>query len=196
MFLDLKEGSIHKPFKEKSCSTCHNPHASEYTAHTTSSMPGLCYECHKKMDSDVKASNNRHLPVEEGKCSSCHSPHGTRIKRLLLNRPKELCLSCHERIITTTVRKGHIEMEKGDCLSCHVAHFSESKYLITAKDPALCIKCHSTDTDALLKAHIKPIAKINHCLNCHEPHVTEKQGLLRKIKHSPFSKGDCKACHE
>ena len=197
MFLELKEGAaVHKPFKEKACGTCHNPHATDYIDNTIKPMPELCFDCHKKMETDVKASANKHLPVEEGKCTGCHSPHGTKIRYLLLNRPKELCLSCHERIVTTTVRRGHIDMEKGDCLSCNISHFSELKYLLIAKDPALCVKCHSSDTERLLKVHIKPIAKINHCVGCHEPHVTEKPGLLRKIKHSPFGKGDCKVCHE
>ena len=127
--------------------------------------------------------------LKKGNVQSATALMERRLNNLLLNRPKELCLSCHERIVTTTVRKGHIEMEKGDCLSCHVSHYSESRYLTNAKDPALCIQCHSIDTANLLKVHIKPIAKINHCLPCHEPHVTEKPGLLRKIKHNPFAKG-------
>jgi predicted CXXCH cytochrome family protein len=196
MLLELKEEAVHRPFKEKTCGKCHDPHASEYAGHAIMAMPALCYECHKKMETDMGSSVIKHLPAEEGKCSVCHSAHGTRMDNLLLNRPKELCLSCHERIVTTTARKGHIEMEKGDCLSCHVSHFSSSKYLVNAKDPDLCIKCHTGDTEKLLKAHMKPIAKINHCLPCHEPHVTEKQGMIRKIKHSPFAKGDCRACHE
>jgi predicted CXXCH cytochrome family protein len=196
MLLDLKEENIHKPFKAKECGVCHNPHASEYIANTLKSMPELCYDCHGKMETDVKASSDKHLPVEEGKCTVCHSPHGAKIGHLLLNRPKELCLSCHERIVITTLRRGHIDMEKGDCLSCHVSHYSASRYLLNAKDPALCVKCHSVDTERLLKVHIKPIDKIKHCLSCHVPHVTEKPGLLKNIKHSPFAKGDCRVCHE
>jgi predicted CXXCH cytochrome family protein len=148
------------------------------------------------METDVKASSDKHLPVEEGKCTVCHSPHGAKVGHLLLNRTKDLCLSCHERIVTTTIRRGHIDMEKGDCLSCHVSHYSALRYLLSAKDPALCVKCHSVDTERLLKVHIKPIDKIKRCLSCHVPHVTEKPGLLKNVKHSPFAKGDCKVCHE
>jgi predicted CXXCH cytochrome family protein len=148
------------------------------------------------MEEKIKSSMDKHLPVEEGKCIACHSPHETKLKHLLLNRPQELCLSCHEKVVTTTTRKGHIIMEQGDCLSCHVSHYSDSKYLLNAKDPALCIKCHSTDTQRLLNVHLERVTKINQCLGCHEPHVTEKPGLLRKVKHAPFAKGDCKACHE
>jgi predicted CXXCH cytochrome family protein len=196
MVLEAKDEVVHPPFKDRACGTCHDPHASEYIAVTVMAMPGLCYECHKQMETGLIGSSIKHLPVEEGKCSECHSPHETKLRHLLLNRPKELCLSCHERIVTTTARKGHIAMEEGDCLSCHMPHYSEPKYLLNATDPALCIKCHPVDTEMLLKVHMKPLTKINECLSCHEPHVTEKPGMLRKVMHSPFAKGDCKACHE
>jgi predicted CXXCH cytochrome family protein len=148
------------------------------------------------MEGESKSPGVTHLPVEEGKCTACHNPHISKISGLLLNRPRELCLSCHERIVTTNIRKGHITMEKGDCTSCHKPHFSDSAHLITEKDPALCVKCHGTDSARLTKVHLKPIEKINRCLACHEPHVTENPGMLRNIKHSPFAKGDCRDCHE
>jgi predicted CXXCH cytochrome family protein len=195
MFLTVKE-AIHPPFQEKTCGTCHDAHASEYTGVTIKPMLELCYGCHKNTEAKLKSSKTKHLPVEEGKCTGCHSPHETKLKNLLLNRPQELCLSCHERIVTTTVRKGHIVMEQGDCLSCHLSHYSDSRYLLNTADPALCVKCHSVDNQKLLAVHREQIAKIKHCLSCHEPHVTEKPGLLRKVKHAPFAKGDCKACHE
>jgi len=196
MFLELKEEDIHKPFKEKACMICHDPHASDYVDSTLMSMPALCYDCHNKMETAANASSDVHLPIEEGKCTVCHSPHGTKISYLLLNRPKELCISCHERIVVTKVRRGHIDMDKGDCLSCHLSHYSDTKYLLNAQDPALCVKCHSDDTNRLLTVHIKPLTEINYCLRCHAPHVTEKPGLLRDIKHQPFMKGDCSVCHE
>jgi predicted CXXCH cytochrome family protein len=87
-------------------------------------------------------------------------------------------------------------MEEGDCLSCHLSHFSELKHLLKVEDPTLCVNCHSVDSDGLLKAHIKSIAEIKHCLTCHVPHVTEKPGLLKNVKHKPFAKGDCRKCHE
>jgi hypothetical protein len=77
-----------------------------------------------------------------------------------------------------------------------VSHFSDSKYLLSAADPVLCVKCHSADTQKLLSVHRESVTKIHRCLGCHEPHVTEKPGLLRKVKHAPFARGDCKACHE
>ena len=155
----------------------------------------LCFTCHEKVMTGITESTVKHLPVQEGKCTECHSPHGTKLKYQLLNRTNELCLSCHERIVTTTVRKGHIEMEEGDCLSCHATHYSDIQSLLSGDDPAICIQCHSTDTERLLQMHRESFDKISQCTTCHEPHVTESPGLLREIKHEPFIRGDCEACH-
>ncbi len=116
--------------------------------------------------------------------------------KMRFNRPRELCLSCHERIVTTTVRKGHIAMEGGDCLSCHLPHSSKLHYLQSDSDPQLCLKCHLDDTRDLSKIHLISLSEIKRCLECHEPHVTEKPGLIRNIKHTPFTKGECRECHE
>jgi predicted CXXCH cytochrome family protein len=196
MFLDMKAEDLHKPFRSKECDICHNPHASDYIANTIKPMTGLCYDCHNTLEEMYTISIYKHLPMEEGHCIACHNPHGAKIDSFLLNRPRELCLSCHERIVVTTVRKGHLDMEEGDCLSCHLSHFSELKHLLTTEDPALCVKCHSIDTASLQKKHIKPLDEINHCLTCHVPHVTEKPGLLKKIQHKPFARGNCSKCHE
>jgi hypothetical protein len=68
--------------------------------------------------------------------------------------------------------------------------------LLKQKDPEVCMDCHSGDAAKLQTTHLKPLTEIRSCLGCHQAHVTEKPGLLRNIKHSPFAKGDCKVCHE
>jgi predicted CXXCH cytochrome family protein len=148
------------------------------------------------MKSELSVSINKHLPVDEGKCNLCHNPHGSKLKYQLLNTPNELCLTCHERIVTTTSRKGHIAMEEGDCLTCHVSHYSSSSYLLKDSDPSLCLKCHSADTEQLLKVHRTSLDEIDKCMSCHEPHVTEGSGMLKKVLHEPFNRGNCEACHE
>jgi predicted CXXCH cytochrome family protein len=194
MVLDLDEKNMHPVFKD--CGLCHNAHASNYVAFTLKPTKELCFQCHDELKKGIAKSKNIHLPFDEGLCTECHNSHGTKLKHQLLNSPNELCLSCHQGIITTEKRTGHLKLEDGSCLSCHKPHYAALNKLLNEEDPALCSKCHSVNTEKLLMAHRQPINEISRCTSCHESHVTEGKGMLKRVRHEPFGHGKCEDCHE
>ncbi len=61
--------TLHAPFADGSCTTCHSPHASN-TAHLLlKPQKELCADCH----SEPGAAKFPHGPVEAGDCTACHA---------------------------------------------------------------------------------------------------------------------------
>ena len=82
-----------------------------------------------------------------------------------------------------------------DCMSCHVSHAASTQGLLVDKDPTLCLKCHGKDDTRLVKMHRERTENIRRCLGCHDSHVSERPGMIKRIVHDPFNSKNCEACH-
>jgi predicted CXXCH cytochrome family protein len=107
--------SNHEPYREKKCTSCHNPND---LGSLVSDEPGLCYTCHENYSEQfIKL----HGPVDAGFCSPCHLPHMSRHEHLQVAPGNDLCTPCH--VPGGSVKPAaHRNIEDKHCISCHDPH--------------------------------------------------------------------------
>ncbi len=117
----VESGSTHKPYGERSCSSCHDPAASNRLRREGNA---LCLGCHPAILTGKKVV---HSPVS-AECLLCHRPHSSENVRLLQQPLPDLCLMCHAQAEMLSVHG-----EIGQCLSCHNPHESDEDKLLEFK---------------------------------------------------------------
>ena len=138
---------------EKSCASCHDPHAAQQPHLIADRTDAVCVTCHKEMKQQLASSQFLHGPVRVGNCSACHDPHGGKFNDLLDRsfpqtfytrfdiKKYDLCFTCHEAnvvltaktTVLTNFRNGETNLhflhvnrdDKGrSCKTCHDVHAS------------------------------------------------------------------------
>ncbi|MBN1957143.1 MAG: cytochrome C [Desulfuromonadales bacterium] len=184
---------------EKDCLGCHNPHASEKNVSLLKAEePGLCLECHKTTSSGFKK-QHMNYPVEQGRCTICHDPHGSNAGAILADNV-------------------HAPIKNEMCNQCHNEPNAAEPFAVTKNGFELCQGCHyEMVNESFSKNRLHwPLADKTGCINCHTPHASSVDGLLRdqmldvcgschadtlarqersQTKHQPISDGQCTICH-
>lgn len=190
------------------CTSCHEVRVNRDVTRVkliTTTTQALCLSCHD--DKKVQAGQTMHPPAVRD-CVKCHDPHESDFPNHLLKaevgdtRKDNLCLQCHN--IGVDVPKGgsrHAALDMG-CDTCHVTHKngdpSKTEFAAHLKKdvPALCIDCHDVKDADLQKAHQgQPFGAAN-CLQCHNPHQSDKPKLMQTFLHNPFENKMCDSCHQ
>jgi predicted CXXCH cytochrome family protein len=116
------KGSIHQPYKDGNCSSCHNEQAAGMFK---TPLPGLCYSCHEDFS---KKFAFVHGPVAVGYCNGCHNPHSSELPKLLVSSGQALCYNCHD---AASVLKNEVHAEIGEtkCTDCHNPHGGSDRFL-------------------------------------------------------------------
>jgi DmsE family decaheme c-type cytochrome len=148
-------------------------------------------------------------------CESCHGPGSLAIADIktvngkptcdfstfidLKNLPKEaqslICLKCHTANATFNLHNwnaGSHNMAGVSCFDCHHVHQGADLKVHPKEVAALCYGCH-TDIKAqfmLPNHHAVPEGRMT-CLDCHNPHGTDNEKLLREDS----VKETCTICH-
>ena len=139
-----KRAVMHGPYKNGECLACHDPHSSNYPAHTRAETNTLCFTCHgvnqpgvAVKDGVVQLPGEQTFPLDEYR----------QAKKLGLDRSGK---SGHP-IMGHPIEGRDDPRKKGtslSCLSCHVQHSSALPALMPAdvkNDIDLCTKCHQGD---------------------------------------------------
>jgi predicted CXXCH cytochrome family protein len=190
-----------------------------------------CLECHSTLRARL-ASELKHGALESG-CETCHTDHtpssaAKAAMPYLVANPPELCANCHD-LAETKLRDAHRgqPFAKARCTRCHDPHASKNQKLIAATphEPFAkrqCESCHVAAVNgvAKLKAETSAVCLGCHqnqkphggsCVECHEPHASNRKFLMaspgaslcsrchaavakKEFVHEP-AKSDCTLCH-
>jgi len=134
----FKGKSIHAPVAGGMCTSCHDPHMSNFKKILKTERPGLCYTCH---DESKFKGQDVHAPVVNGMCTSCHNPHASNNSKILVNEPPDLCYMCHDKA-NFTKKYVHLAITSVGCLTCHSPHISKYPSLLPKPINDVCIVCH------------------------------------------------------
>jgi predicted CXXCH cytochrome family protein len=192
----LKKTAVHTPVRQRQCTGCHNPHASDHAKLLTADGSTSCLACHATIV--PKDAKSVHRPASETRCLECHDPHSSAIPAILVKPVDTLCAGCHKPIAEgiAKAKRKHAPVEKG-CVTCHDPHGSATSANVLKKPvPALCIQCHKTDKPIFTKQHFGYDVARSDCTSCHDPHGSSKPGILYDEVHSPVAKGMCAQCHD
>ena len=200
--------SVHQPFLD-GCLDCHSPHSSPYKFMVRKDVPGLCFDCHEKVEVQVTNKSEVHGPFQEGeKCYKCHNAHVSEYDHLLMDKEQNLCLTCHNKVQKKGNRKikniarrvlkkkyVHAPMKDEGCSACHAAHTPDNYFLLSAAYPsgsygegkaesfAHCFDCH--DSALMEKAVTTEDTQFrNGSRNLHYVHVNRKKAR------------NCTTCHD
>ena len=153
-----------------------------------------CITCH----SDLMKNKYIH-PELATMCDVCHSPTGEvhpkqSVKGFILSEKLPvLCYNCHSEFQEKADKYPIVHnpiKDQVSCLNCHNPHSSPEIKLINNGINDLCLKCHNQTikNDSIKIRNVGQIlsrAKSIHppieqggCVNCHNPHFSEKRALL------------------
>ncbi len=186
----------HVPFKKLECSSCHNPHTSNYEHLVKEQIGKVCKSCHegKKGVFDKKYS---HSPFDEGACLKCHEPHSSNKRKLLVAERADLCFGCHAKKEVLSKKHKHDPVKKGKCLTCHSPHTSDHEAMLKRSLTQACASCHSKRirSKEAKKSHGYYPIQDTKCTSCHNPHASNHNNLIKESSHKPFARKKCTQCH-
>jgi predicted CXXCH cytochrome family protein len=200
----FKGKSVHPPVVMNTCTSCHNPHLSNFKRLLVKDMPGLCFECHNGSNFKDKSV---HQPVGKGMCTSCHAPHASNFSKILISDPPELCYRCHDRKPFTKKYVHVAAAIPNGCSLCHNHHAGSNQKLLLQPALELCTSCHSTQKNGMhilgsmnlgIGETIHPVKGVQDpssppkeltCTSCHNPHSSDFAKLF-------LQKYLCKRCHK
>lgn len=135
----LAGGSVHPPFAERSCKTCHEGKASRLVANGTKD---LCFACHGGIRQRIETAATQHPALEVAECTECHTPHASKQARLLRFPAGRECTSCHADKTAGEGEFAHGATIAIGCRGCHEPHGGDRPRLLRADADKICLGCH------------------------------------------------------
>jgi predicted CXXCH cytochrome family protein len=118
-----QNGSIHAPYKKKSCNDCHDK-----TKQNGLVLPKqeLCLLCHP----DITKGEFAHGPAAVGGCLECHDPHSSKFPSLLKAFNGTICITCHSEARLSEKMHQNVKSKGVVCVDCHNPHAGSTKYFL------------------------------------------------------------------
>jgi predicted CXXCH cytochrome family protein len=131
-----KDPVLHGPYKNGECLTCHDPHSSEFKAHTRAAGNSLCLACHELKQA-------RSEPVTLFSSQKISRADFEAIPKVELDRTQRFGHPWATHPVAQVADPLH-EGEEMSCLSCHTPHASAQENLIVSLKGAqnICTACH------------------------------------------------------
>ncbi|RJQ43518.1 MAG: hypothetical protein C4538_12120 [Nitrospiraceae bacterium] len=154
-----------------------------------SSVPGLCYECHRELKEKL-SSPAVHFLFREGKCLTCHNSHAGNVKGLM-DDVNSVCIGCHEKIRNLLKSQSvHSPLRDDLCTKCHYPHSGNYTNLLVNAEKDLCIGCHENIEAQMDKPYGCSPFKKGQCSSCHNSHGSSEEFLLISAPNKL-----CRECH-
>jgi DmsE family decaheme c-type cytochrome len=175
----------------------------------------VCLTCHAtQAESFGKTLMGRIGKTQQGKfdCENCHGPGSAHVKAgggrgvggIISFRPEDqartaeenngVCLNCHQKGDRTYWNGSTHETRGLMCTNCHtiMKAVSVKNQMKTAFEPDTCFQCHKDRRAQMARSSHMPLreGKMT-CTNCHQPHGTATEGLLREASIND----NCYKCH-
>jgi DmsE family decaheme c-type cytochrome len=195
--------------------TCHAGHAEAFSktlmGRIGKNQPGkfACENCHGAGSQHVKLGGGRGV----GGIISFRVDDLSRS----VQENNAICLACHEKGDRTYWSGSIHEVRNVACSNCHTVmkNVSAKSALKTVFEPETCFQCHKDKRAQMARSSHMPVreGKMT-CSNCHQPHGTANEALLREAtindncykchaeKRGPFLfehtpvRANCLNCHE
>lgn len=135
----LLSTSLHSPFADRSCDSCHDGAASKLNENGSRT---LCFACHSDMEEQIAKVKVPHAAMDAVECTECHSPHASSQRRLVRLPSGGECLACHEDKGAGANEVLHGAITAIGCESCHAPHGGEREKLLRDDVDQLCLSCH------------------------------------------------------
>jgi predicted CXXCH cytochrome family protein len=191
----IESAKVQHPGAAGECTDCHNPHAGKSPGFPKPDAVSVCLSCHTDKGDEMKK-HVLHQPAFKEGCATCHEPHGGDRPNLLRAEGNSLCLECHgpdsqpqkvegERLFT--LFNGTVKVPDD--------YFKKNKVVILPLRFGL---GHPVDGHPVSDVpDPKDVTKVRFkmsCLTCHQPHASEKTGLL--VKGQENNMAFCDTCHK
>jgi predicted CXXCH cytochrome family protein len=190
----MLKATLHKPFEEKNCNSCHRPSSSE----VVKTGIGLCTECHKASMPGFNRINS-HLVAgkTDNVCNACHNPHGSDEKNLLKDKEERVCYACHKDTKEYAAGSNYKHPKLASCSDCHSSHGSNNRFFLAKGDDTCSTEeCHPTQgvfTHPVGEEIIDPRSKAPmSCNTCHNPMGSPEESILRLERDMEL----CVQCHQ
>jgi DmsE family decaheme c-type cytochrome len=169
---NLLEKNVHTR-NDVNCAGCHKVHDTARDGLLKAAEPGLCIDCHSKVEGEF-ARPFRH-PVADGvmACSECHMTLDVTSRELSRNGTN-VCFGCHGEFRGPFPFEHQATVdystEEGACITCHNPHGSVHPRMLEQPYEAphfqLCSQCHSVPGHNFNTRHGSTFAGIP-CNDCH-----------------------------
>ncbi|SCZ65675.1 DmsE family decaheme c-type cytochrome [Thiohalomonas denitrificans] len=201
-----------------------------------------CTRCHDEtwespvlniLQTPHAAMADERTPFAANACEGCHGDSGQHMKapaddeartpppvtfgeeHTSVAKQNETCLGCHDSGERMHWRGSMHNFEELACVSCHTVHVPRDPILDERKQTEVCTSCHARQKSEALRPSAHPVQDgAMSCSNCHNPHGTLNESLLRRSnvnetcydchaekrgpvlwEHAPVTE-DCTTCHQ
>ncbi len=201
----LDRTSVHHPFAEQQCTSCHTTHGQVFekragVAETAAESfrracgPFIPIAALQTLLDRVlgTATTKKWTTTSESRTKYSKDDLTFRVREesKLINTELRLCMTCHGNLGGLwQARYGHPPFIEGYCTNCHDPHASAFKPLLNQEPRKLCVACHPIAKE-LKMAQVHPPFEVQDCVSCHSPHASDDKVLLRGPQNVV-----CLACH-
>jgi predicted CXXCH cytochrome family protein len=97
--MSRRDITVHEPFRDQPCLTCHTPHASNHQSLLAGEPGAVCTTCHELAERKMTQAH-RGLVNAGSDCTGCHEPHASEGENLILELEhapfaERECGACH-----------------------------------------------------------------------------------------------------
>jgi DmsE family decaheme c-type cytochrome len=163
-----------------------------------SGMPIVdCESCHGPGSLAIEGLTPEKVEMEakEGRRTACDYKTLIDLKNLPAQANSLICLKCHTANATFNLHNwnaGAHSISDVSCSDCHKVHIGPDLKVKPRDTGEMCEKCHQeTKAEFALPSHHPLPEKRIFCTDCHDPHGTVSEDMLRKAT----LKETCTQCH-